>query len=267
MDGTLWGRWDCNKLVPPARVVGKGPSRVRSAQCFIYLIFVWLVRFVHDLVCEAELISEYTMVLVAGNDSPRNSGYTRDSDEDYERYGLQNDFMGSHGDEDDEEEVLFVRDSSQRNRRINSVASSASWHSKYSTGSHGRLVSRGEESIMPYGGLEDGTEDELEDDFDEARVGMADPFEEEEFEGIVEGEVEVEQQYSPTLIFLISYFVTIATILGTGILGLPVKLTYAGFGPFVTTFTICVVMQVRYILRKVVLLKLRRLTFSLFSLM
>ena len=41
-----------------------------------------------------------------------------------------------------------------------------------------------------------------------------------------------------------SFFVTVATILGTGILGLPVKSGPSGFTPFVSTFSVCLVMQV-----------------------
>lgn len=40
-------------------------------------------------------------------------------------------------------------------------------------------------------------------------------------------------------------FVSIASILGTGILGLPVTLSESGFQPFVISFLICYVIQVK----------------------
>ncbi|CAL1545531.1 unnamed protein product [Lymnaea stagnalis] len=43
---------------------------------------------------------------------------------------------------------------------------------------------------------------------------------------------------SEIVIYLQAYFVTIATILGTGILGLPVTLTHSGFYPFLISFII-----------------------------
>ena len=41
------------------------------------------------------------------------------------------------------------------------------------------------------------------------------------------------------------FFITIAVLLGTGILGLPVKLVYCGFWPFAAVFTFTLFMQVR----------------------
>lgn len=41
----------------------------------------------------------------------------------------------------------------------------------------------------------------------------------------------------------VCFFVSIATILGTGILGLPVKLSEAGVWPFLPTFALCLLMQ------------------------
>eukprot|EP01111_Echinosteliopsis_oligospora_P017740 TRINITY_DN7800_c0_g1_i1.p1 TRINITY_DN7800_c0_g1~~TRINITY_DN7800_c0_g1_i1.p1 ORF type:complete len:556 (-),score=87.90 TRINITY_DN7800_c0_g1_i1:22-1689(-) len=39
------------------------------------------------------------------------------------------------------------------------------------------------------------------------------------------------------------YFIVIASVLGTGILGLPVKLAHSGFLPFVASYSICFLMQ------------------------
>ncbi|XP_046331134.2 uncharacterized protein LOC124114563 isoform X1 [Haliotis rufescens] len=49
---------------------------------------------------------------------------------------------------------------------------------------------------------------------------------------------------SKLLVYLQCYFVTIATILGTGILGLPVTLTQAGMYPFLISFITSTLMQV-----------------------
>ncbi|XP_046580605.1 uncharacterized protein LOC124288084 [Haliotis rubra] len=49
---------------------------------------------------------------------------------------------------------------------------------------------------------------------------------------------------SKLLVYLQCYFVTIATILGTGILGLPVTLTQAGMYPFLVSFITSTLMQV-----------------------
>ncbi|KAK7486904.1 hypothetical protein BaRGS_00021875, partial [Batillaria attramentaria] len=48
---------------------------------------------------------------------------------------------------------------------------------------------------------------------------------------------------SPAVAYLQAYFVTIATILGTGILGLPVTLTESGLYPFLISFLIDACMQ------------------------
>jgi len=40
-----------------------------------------------------------------------------------------------------------------------------------------------------------------------------------------------------------TFFLSVATILGTGILGLPVKLYITGFWPFFSTFVVCFIMQ------------------------
>ena len=42
------------------------------------------------------------------------------------------------------------------------------------------------------------------------------------------------------------FFITVASILGTGILGLPVKLGKSGFWPFFALFVVCLLMQVRW---------------------
>ena len=47
----------------------------------------------------------------------------------------------------------------------------------------------------------------------------------------------------PKLIVVFAFALTVATILGTGILALPVKLSDSGFGPFMATFTVCLLMQ------------------------
>jgi Transmembrane amino acid transporter protein len=44
-----------------------------------------------------------------------------------------------------------------------------------------------------------------------------------------------------------TFFITIAVLLGTGILGLPVKLVYSGMAPFVVVFTITLLMQLAII--------------------
>jgi len=45
-------------------------------------------------------------------------------------------------------------------------------------------------------------------------------------------------------------FVAIASILGTGILGLPVTLSESGFRPFIISFLVCYVVQVNLHLKK-----------------
>ncbi|EFC35909.1 predicted protein [Naegleria gruberi] len=50
------------------------------------------------------------------------------------------------------------------------------------------------------------------------------------------------------MIGLNTFFISVATILGTGILGLPVKLYRTGFWPFFTTFIICFIMQAMIII-------------------
>ena len=44
-------------------------------------------------------------------------------------------------------------------------------------------------------------------------------------------------------IFISCFFVSVATILGTGILALPVKVAQSGFTPFVVSFFVCLIMQ------------------------
>lgn len=55
--------------------------------------------------------------------------------------------------------------------------------------------------------------------------------------------------------FLICFGVAVATILGTGILGLPVKLADSGFAPFLPTFAVCLVMQVAVVVLMVEILQ------------
>jgi amino acid permease len=52
-----------------------------------------------------------------------------------------------------------------------------------------------------------------------------------------------------------AFFVTVATILGTGILALPVELSESGFWPFVVTFFVCFLMQLAVVLLAVELLQ------------
>eukprot|EP00761_Pharyngomonas_kirbyi_P011512 gb/GECH01011537.1/.p1 GENE.gb/GECH01011537.1/~~gb/GECH01011537.1/.p1 ORF type:complete len:165 (+),score=29.18 gb/GECH01011537.1/:1-495(+) len=44
-------------------------------------------------------------------------------------------------------------------------------------------------------------------------------------------------------IFFSCFFLVIATVLGTGVLALPVKVYNSGFWPFFSTFAICLIMQ------------------------
>ncbi len=53
----------------------------------------------------------------------------------------------------------------------------------------------------------------------------------------------------------ISFFVVIATVLGTGILALPVKVGDTGFGPFVLNFFICFLAQAFILIYMVELLQ------------
>lgn len=55
--------------------------------------------------------------------------------------------------------------------------------------------------------------------------------------------------------FFICFGVAVATILGTGILGLPVKLADSGFAPFLPTFAACLVMQVSVVVLMVEILQ------------
>jgi len=48
---------------------------------------------------------------------------------------------------------------------------------------------------------------------------------------------------TPLLTLAYLYFIVIASVLGTGILALPVKLAHSGFTPFVASYTLCYVMQ------------------------
>jgi amino acid permease len=56
-----------------------------------------------------------------------------------------------------------------------------------------------------------------------------------------------------------TFFVTIATILGTGILALPVKLAKCGFFPFLLAFSVCLFMQLSTVLLMVELLQRTKL--------
>ncbi|KAM9944214.1 hypothetical protein ACTFIT_008802 [Dictyostelium discoideum] len=52
-----------------------------------------------------------------------------------------------------------------------------------------------------------------------------------------------ENKKTPFLVMAYLYFIVIASVLGTGILGLPVKLSQSGFTPFVSSYTLCFFMQ------------------------
>ena len=60
---------------------------------------------------------------------------------------------------------------------------------------------------------------------------------------------------SETFALINATFVAVATILGTGILALPVKLSHSGMGPFVFTFTLCLGMQLCTVVLMVELLQ------------
>mmetsp|Transcript_17787 Transcript_17787/g.45282 ORF Transcript_17787/g.45282 Transcript_17787/m.45282 type:complete len:655 (+) Transcript_17787:119-2083(+) len=63
--------------------------------------------------------------------------------------------------------------------------------------------------------------------------------------GEMELRFEVEQsEHTSWFVYAAAFFVVIASVLGTGILGLPVKLALGGFTPFVSTYTVCLFMQV-----------------------
>lgn len=75
-------------------------------------------------------------------------------------------------------------------------------------------------------------------------------FPHEEGEVLGEGDFDIEvlppqkdRSGASVLVFVAAFFVTVATVLGTGILGLPVKLWKSGFTPFVATYSVCYVMQ------------------------
>ena len=55
--------------------------------------------------------------------------------------------------------------------------------------------------------------------------------------------VEEGAQRTSRWIFLVAFFVVIASVLGTGILALPVRLAPSGFTPFVASYTLGLVMQ------------------------
>ncbi|EGG22399.1 hypothetical protein DFA_04518 [Cavenderia fasciculata] len=49
---------------------------------------------------------------------------------------------------------------------------------------------------------------------------------------------------TPVLVLVYLYFIVVASVLGTGILAIPVKLAESGFDPFLASYTLCYVMQV-----------------------
>eukprot|EP01130_Rhizamoeba_saxonica_P017552 TRINITY_DN8535_c0_g1_i1.p1 TRINITY_DN8535_c0_g1~~TRINITY_DN8535_c0_g1_i1.p1 ORF type:complete len:508 (-),score=66.93 TRINITY_DN8535_c0_g1_i1:15-1538(-) len=52
-----------------------------------------------------------------------------------------------------------------------------------------------------------------------------------------------QQESTPKIVFFHAFFIVIASVLGSGILGLPVKLAKSGFTPFLLTYTICFFLQ------------------------
>lgn len=64
-----------------------------------------------------------------------------------------------------------------------------------------------------------------------------------------------DSQRTPVAVFLGSFFATVATILGTGILALPVKLSRCGFAPFLLEFTLALLAQAAVIVLFVELLQ------------
>ncbi|EFA75878.1 hypothetical protein PPL_10450 [Heterostelium album PN500] len=53
-----------------------------------------------------------------------------------------------------------------------------------------------------------------------------------------------DSEKTPILVLAYLFFIVIASVLGMGILGLPVKLSQSGFTPFLGSYTLCYVMQV-----------------------
>lgn len=56
-------------------------------------------------------------------------------------------------------------------------------------------------------------------------------------------EPEPKKYWNIVFVAISCFFITVASILGTGILALPVKLEKPGFFPFLTTFSICLIAQ------------------------
>lgn len=54
---------------------------------------------------------------------------------------------------------------------------------------------------------------------------------------------ESEEITTRPMVYVYACFLVIASVLGTGILGLPVKLAYCGFTPFVVVYTMCFIFQ------------------------
>eukprot|EP00741_Cyanophora_paradoxa_P013674 tig00020704_g13203.t1 len=61
----------------------------------------------------------------------------------------------------------------------------------------------------------------------------------------------------PFSFYLGVFFMTIASVLGTGILGLPVKLSASGFSPFLVTFSVCLLVQLIIVDMMVEILQVR----------
>jgi len=57
-----------------------------------------------------------------------------------------------------------------------------------------------------------------------------------------------EDRKVPVMIFVSAFFMIVASVLGTGILGLPVTVASSGLPPFLLSYSICLLMQVVHLL-------------------
>jgi len=64
---------------------------------------------------------------------------------------------------------------------------------------------------------------------------------------------------TPRIAFVNAFFLVVASVLGTGILGLPVKLAQSGFYPFLASYFLCFIMQVMIMFYMVELLQRGRM--------
>eukprot|EP01102_Stenamoeba_stenopodia_P004652 TRINITY_DN14969_c0_g1_i1.p1 TRINITY_DN14969_c0_g1~~TRINITY_DN14969_c0_g1_i1.p1 ORF type:complete len:497 (-),score=67.93 TRINITY_DN14969_c0_g1_i1:95-1585(-) len=63
----------------------------------------------------------------------------------------------------------------------------------------------------------------------------------------------------PIMIFVSAFFMIVASVLGTGILGLPVSVASSGLPPFIVSYSICLIMQALVIMFTIELLQRGRL--------